>query len=194
MRRQHQFLPFAAVALAIGLGFVCAKPTLADDQEDNWFARDYPYSIVDQALEDVLREFGHNLRLTVEVSDGVKGRVRNYSHEGTSGELLAHLAREYGLDWVMDGQRLYMSSDDERMVRSWSGNAEVVDAANAALRAADLDVSRFPLDFDSTNGTLRLSAPPRHMTLAASTIDRLLSAKPARTVNVIHGRSRDGGT
>ena len=46
---------------------------------------------------------------------------------------------------------------------------------------------------NEAQGALSLSGPPRLMQMAAPVIDRLLTAKEAQTVNVIHGRARGGG-
>lgn len=158
-----------------------------------WFGKDYPYLIVDQALPDALREFGHNLDIAIEVSEKIKGRVRRYDHEGSSGDFLSYVAAEHGLDWVFDRGRLFISSADERIVRSWSSGAGAYEAVKAALDKADIGDARYPLGFDSGRRELSLSAPPRYMALTAPMIDRALAPAATRTVNVIHGRARAGG-
>ncbi|MDH3665081.1 MAG: hypothetical protein OEU92_34550 [Alphaproteobacteria bacterium] len=163
-------------------------------QTMTWFGEDYPYLIVDQSLPDTLREFGHNLDIAIEVSDQIKGRVRRYDHEGPSGDFLNYLATEHGLDWVFDGGRLSISSAGERIARSWSSGADAYEAVRTALIKADIGDARYPVGFDSGKGEVNLSAPPRYMALAAPMIDRALAPKATRTVNVIHGRARSGGS
>lgn len=41
-----------------------------------WPEGPYPYTVIDQDLVSVLREFGKNAGLRVEISDKIKGRVR----------------------------------------------------------------------------------------------------------------------
>ncbi|MEZ5932775.1 MAG: hypothetical protein R3F54_12600 [Alphaproteobacteria bacterium] len=155
---------------------------------------DYPYLVVDQALPDALRELGHNLDIAVDVSPAIGGRVRHYDHGGTAADFLAHLASEHQLDWVIDQGRLFISTADEQTAKSWSGGAGAYEAVKAALAHAGIDDPRFPLGFDSGRGEVNLSAPPRYMALATPVIDRALAPKATRTVNVIHGRAREGGT
>lgn len=159
-----------------------------------WFDKDYPYRVVDQALPDALREFGHNLDIAVEVSASIKGRVRRYDHEGSSGDFLKYLASEHHLQWVFDRERLYISSADEQIDRHWSAGAGAVETVETALDSAGIHDPRFPIGFDAGQAAISLSAPPRYMALAAPVIDRVLTPKATRTVNVIHGRTRGGGT
>lgn len=159
-----------------------------------WFGEGYPYLIVDQAVPDVLREFGHNLDIVIDVSDKIDGRVRRYHHDGSSGDFLTYLAAEHGLDWVFDHGRLFISSTDERIARSWSGGARASEAVKAALVKADIGDVRYPIGFDPGRGELSLLAPPRYMALAAPMIDRMLAPKATRTVNIIRGRDRADGS
>jgi len=192
---KKQYSLFASgICLAVGLSFAGANSAVAAERVNGWLDDRYPYSIIDQALADVLQELGRNLRVTVNISEGVKGRVRDYSHDGTSGDFLEHLQREYGLDWIIDGERLFVSAHDERVARFWPGDTELADQAVATLADAAFYDQRFPVNVDAAQVRFGLTAPPRYMALAASMIDRLMTPETTKTVNVIHGRSRDGGT
>lgn len=169
----------------------------ADDGDQlvgGWQDRDFPYLVVDQALPDVLREFGHNLDLPIDISPKIKGRVRQYEHDGSAGRFLDYLVAEHRLDWIVDRGRLYISSVDEQIARSWPGSADVFESARTALANAGLGDSRYDVGFDGGASTISLLAPPRYMALASPVIERVLKPSAARTVNVIHGRSRTGGT
>ncbi|MEM7042023.1 MAG: hypothetical protein AAF543_04345 [Pseudomonadota bacterium] len=183
----------------LGTGFVAALGLAAGAGADDLASSDrfdehYPYLIVDQALPEALSEFGFNLDLSVDISPDVRGRVKRYEHEGTSGEFLSYLATEHRLDWVLDRGRLFISSADEKSVRSWSGDGATLERARSALAEAEIADTRFPVVYDAGRRELSLSAPPHYMAIAAPVIDRVLAPEPTRTVNVIHGRARAGGT
>ena len=161
---------------------------------NQWSDVAYPYLIVDQSLEDALSAFGQNIGLRTYVSSRLTGRVRQYSHDGTAGEFLETLAADKGFDWYFDGQALHLSASDEVVERSWSVGAVTESSLIDALAKADADDPRFPHQFDAASGVMRLSGPPRYMAQAAPVIDRLLAPKATRTVNVIHGRARNGGS
>ena len=159
-----------------------------------WLERDYPYLIVDQSLSGALREFGRNLGIATEISAKVRGRVRRYEHEGSSSDFLNYLVSAHGIDWVYDRGRLVISSTDDRVDRTWSAGTGAEVVTKNALEQAGIDDPRYPVGFDSGQGMLHLSAPPRYVALAAPVIERMLTPATTRTVNVIHGRARDGGT
>ena len=193
-KKQHD-LPAAAICLALGLILTPVFGALAnDDPNDDWRVQDFPYAIVDQALADALREFAHNLRLPIDISENVKGRIENYRHDGSSGDFLGYLEQEHGLDWVIEGQQLYVSPKSERIARSWPGDAAMALEAEAMLEQAGLGDDRYPIEILSGQGRFAVTAPPRFMTRAAPMIDRLMTPKATRTVNIIHGGARGGGT
>jgi type III secretion protein C len=194
-------MPKAVAIAMLSMAFVAAGTSMgqlhADDAAQasaEWLHQDYPYLAVDQTLPDALREFGHNLDLSVDVSAGVKGRVRHHQNEGSAGDFLNYLASEHRLDWILDKGRLYISSEDEKTARSWPASATVFENARTALASAGLNDPRFAIGFDSGRGLINLFAPPRYVILASPVIDSVLTPKSARTVNIIHGRSATGGT
>ena len=194
--KQH-LVPVIALCAAFafteaGIDQVSAESS--DRQTMDWFGLDYPYLVVDQALPDALREFGHNLDISVEVSASIKGRVRRYDHEGSAGDFLSYLASKHDLQWVFDRGHLFVSSADEQIDRYWSAGAAAVGTVEAALNDAGIEDPRFPIGYNTGQGALSLSAPPRYVALAAPVIDRVLAPEVTRTVNVIRGRARDGGT
>lgn len=190
-------VPIVTICAALSVAAADVGPVRADSvprASMAWLDKDYPYLVIDQALPDTLREFGHNLDVTVDVSPEAKGRVRQYHHEGSAGDFLDHLTTEHRLDWVFDQGRLFISAAEEKAVRSWPGGADGFESARAALASASLDDPRFPIGYDSTRGEISLFAPPQYLSLAAPVIERMLAPAPTRTVTVIHGRSRPGGT
>lgn len=185
---------YAAFAVAdVSVGEVSAEE-LAPAPVD-WMDKAYPYLIVDQALSDTLNEFGRNLGLPIEVSGNAgKKRVHRHDHEGNSGEFLKFLAAKHGLDWVFDGGRLFVSSIDERITRSWSGDASTLERVKAALAQTGIDHPRYAIAMGSDRDVFSLTAPPRYMAEAAPVVEGALTPEATRTVNVIHGRARASGT
>lgn len=194
---KQPIVPIIALCATVSFGAFQIDQARADDAATasmSWLEQDYPYLAIDQALPDALRELGHNLDVTIDVSPNVRGRVRHYEHEGSASEFLDSITAEHRLDWVFDQGRLFVSSADEKTARSWSGGAGAFESVRAALADAALDDPRYPIGFDSGRGEINLFAPPHYMSLAARVIERVLTPAATRTVNVIHGRSRAGGT
>lgn len=192
--RNHA-VTFAMLCAACGVpGPGSAQAGEAADVSMELLSDDYPYLAVDQALPDALRELGHNLDVTIDVSSQIKGRLRHYEHRGSAGAFLNDLADEHRLDWVFHNGRLFVSSADEQIVRAWQGGSGALDSAKTALASAGIADARYPLGFDAARGKVSLTAPPPYMELAAPVIDQALAPKATHTVNVIHGRARDGGS
>lgn len=190
-------VPVAALCALLSIGKAVVDPVSAAETANpsmTWLDQDYPYLSVDQTLPETLRELGHNLDITINVSPEVKGRVRHYSHDATAGDFLDYLTTEHRLDWVFDQGRLYITTVAEKRLRSWPGNIGAFERVKAALANAKIDDPRFPLGFEQGRGELTLAAPPRYVAAAAPVIERVLAPKVTRVVNVIHGRPRRGGT
>jgi len=171
-----------------------------------WLDQQFPYHIVDQALPDALSALGHALDVRIDFSPeldgraaldgraGVDGRLRNYRHRGTAGDFLRYLETDHRLDWIIDQDRLFLSTADERTQRSWPLGASSIEAIKAALTRAGLTDPRFPLRIDAGRSEMHLTGPPHYLAVAAPIIQRQLAPARTRTVTVIHGRSRTGGT
>jgi type III secretion protein C len=166
----------------------------AEGGRSAWAGDGYPYLVVDQSLRDVLQEFGRNVRVDIQVSDRLKGRVNRFQHNDTAQAFLDELASLHGFDWFFDGRRLHVSSGDEAFDRTWSVKPTVEKELRAALERAGADDLRYPVSFDPDRGMARLSGPPAFMAVAMPVVERFVEPAVARTVNVIHGRGRSGGS
>ena len=182
----------AATCLLVGPGVSAEEMGVADASD--WMTQSYPYLVVDQPLDAVLKEFGHNVGIDVDISDRLTDRVSHYRHDAGSREFLEGLASSYNFEWFFDGRRLHMSARDEATDKVWSVGPGVEDDLTSALSEVGAYDSRFPIRFDSTQGTVRLSGPPAYMALAMPVVDSFVEPTVARTVNVIHGRARSGGS
>lgn len=193
----------SAMVLAIAAGaslFLTVAPDVraaeggVDGGPSAWAGNGYPYLIVDQSLRDVLQEFGRNVRVDIQVSDRLKGRVNRFQHDDTAQAFLDELASLHGFDWFFDGRRLHVSSRDEAFDKAWSVKPAVEKELRVALERAGADDPRYPVSFDGDRGMARLSGPPAFMAVAMPVVERFVEPTVARTVNVIHGRGRDGGS
>jgi type II secretory pathway component GspD/PulD (secretin) len=75
--------------------------------------RRYPYVIVEQRLPEVLREFGANLGVPIEVSDKVEGIVRGPWPELTAAAFLHRLEGAFRLQSYYDGRVLHVTTAQE---------------------------------------------------------------------------------
>ena len=106
----------AAVALAglFGGGPLAASALAAPMQLPDGI---YPYSVLDQDVTAVLREFGQNLGLRVKLSPKVSGTVKGKLPRLPALEFLNHVCQMYGLEWYYDGATLHISSVSEETTR-----------------------------------------------------------------------------
>lgn len=153
----------------------------------------YSYAIVEQRLPAVLREFGANLGLPIEISDEVDGLVRGPWPELTARQFLARLESTFGLQSYYDGRVLHISTAKEarsEMLRLKGVAFEDVEAELDSLGLLDPDYSLRP----APNGMAALAyGPPRFLELVKQTIlvlsDREAPAPPRRrqAIEIIRG-------
>jgi type III secretion protein C len=142
--------------------FLVASVEPARSAEPKWPKEPYKYLIIDQDLRDVLREFGRNIGVPVQISDGVaKRRVRNDTAAVASArEFLQRLCDAYGLVWYFDGTTLYVSDDAE--IRAELFNVGSLDASDFIRKLESLGVAdpRFPIRASGKSGVISVSGPP----------------------------------
>ncbi|HET8726430.1 MAG TPA: type III secretion protein [Alphaproteobacteria bacterium] len=163
------------------------------ERQEPWADEPYPYIVLDQELEDVLREFGSNVGVPVKVSSRVKGKVRGRWPSLTPGQFLDRLATAYGLQWYYDGQTLHVTTTGEAIsemlplgpVRFYELYRELKN-----LKVAD---PRFPIRAASQANIALISGPPRFVSAVRETLGALQQAYRFETT-IVRGRTQERPT
>ncbi len=130
----------------------------------------YPYSVVEQDLSAVLREFGHNVGVYVDISPKVQGRMRGRVAQTTAKDFLDNICESYALEWYFDGYALHISTADEKATRFLSLRTFTLEDLSNALRLLGFFDERYPLHAAPSGKTVIASGPPRYVDLVEQTL------------------------
>ncbi len=169
----------ASVVFATLLGSAMAFPIAASGAELKLDDKPYNYTIIDQDLRDVLRQFANNMHLRFELSDAVKGRVRGGMPTASPRQFLETLAMDYGLDWYFDGFKLYVTANTEDVSKLVAVPRDVSGAFREALSSGGISDPRFPLREMPGTDSVVVSGPPHFVDLVEQTVSALVAPKPA---------------
>ena len=155
--------------MSSALLWMCVLPHHAQAADLKLGDSPYRYTIVDQDLRDVLQQFASNMRLRLDMSDGVKGRVRGGIPISAPRQFLDTLAAEYGLDWYYDGSKLYVTPNSEDVTKIIGLPHDLFEPLNKALASGQISDPRFPLrELAGTNSVI-VSGPPHFVDLVEQT-------------------------
>ncbi|MGY3533059.1 type II secretory pathway component GspD/PulD (secretin) [Bradyrhizobium embrapense] len=140
----------------------------------------YSYTVLDQDLATALQEFGNNLNIRVNISTGVKGRIRGRMPDLPPREFLERLISLYNLQWYYDGLVLYVSDAHEAQSRLLILNPISFDAFKAALDALNISDERYIVRAVPGDGLVFASGPPRFIALVEQTLKGLVTEAQAR--------------
>lgn len=159
--------------------------------------RPYPYVTVDQDLRSALRTFGANVGLNVQVSQGVRGKVRGRLPKLSQMEFLEFLAQSFGLIWYYDGFVLYVYSSQEMSSSVLRLEGSSASELERSLKDLDIFDSRYKIKRNRANNVVYLSGPPRYLELVRATASTI-SREEGEAVEIIMGapptRINDQGT
>ncbi|PAY08612.1 nodulation protein NolW [Bradyrhizobium sp. UFLA03-84] len=140
----------------------------------------YSYTVLDQDLAAALQEFGNNLNIRVDISTGVKGRIRGRMPDLPPREFLERLTNLYNLQWYYDGLVLYVSDAHEVQSRLLVLSPISFDAFKAALDALNISDDRYLVRAVPGDGLVFASGPPRFIVLVEQTLKGLVAEAQAR--------------
>ncbi|NEU95772.1 nodulation protein NolW [Bradyrhizobium sp. UFLA 03-164] len=140
----------------------------------------YSYTVLDQDLAAALQEFGNNLNIRVNISTGVKGRIRGRMPDLPPREFFERLINLYNLQWYYDGLVLYVSDAHEAQSRLLVLSPISFDAFKAALDALNISDERYIVRAVPGDGLVFASGPPRFIALVEQTLKGLVTEAQAR--------------
>ncbi|WP_133645803.1 type III secretion system outer membrane ring subunit SctC [Paraburkholderia flava] len=154
------------------------------------------YAADGKDIKDVLRDFGASQGLATNISPGVTGTVSGKFHLAPR-QFLDTLAASFGFAWYYDGEVLNVvaSSDlQSTLIKLDSASTESLRDTLAKMQIAD---DRFPITYDSTQGTAIVSGPPRYVQLVQQIAERIDTNAQRRTGTMVrvfplnHGWAQD---
>jgi type II secretory pathway component GspD/PulD (secretin) len=130
----------------------------------------YPYSVLDQDVTGVLREFGQNLGLRVKLSPKVSGTVKGKLPRLSAREFLDHICQMYGLEWYFDGGTLHISSVSEDTTRFLPLHGGLsVPVLIESLKGLSFYDARYPIRAGVDNASVIVTGPPVYAALVEQT-------------------------
>lgn len=179
--------------LVIGACVVVAWVASADAAERVWREESYPYTVVDQDVREALAELGRNLKVGVDISEEVEGRLHGPWTSATLEDFMDRIADDLDIEWFFDGRRLHVSSASESVRQLLPLKGIEPEAWQVSLDKLGISNDRFPIAVDSDRDTALVSGPPKYVSLIVQTLPKP-KAKPAPVgrVNIIYGRNSPG--
>lgn len=132
----------------------------------------FVYRADGKRLSDVLNDFAAAQGTPVVVDQRVEGVVSG-NFDTTARQFLDGISRAYALIWYFDGTAYYFypaSAIQSRIFRLKGYQRKQVVQLLESLRVAN---DRYPIRWDSTNSTLLVYGPPRHVELVGLAVESL---------------------
>jgi len=148
----------------LGLG------TPAQGLEPNWPTGPYKYLVIDQDIKDVLTELGRNIKVPVELSNQIKGRLRGRPPGKTAKEFLDNLCESYGLVWHYDGAVLHIFTKTEVKTEVISVGHLKVDNVDNELKRLGISDPRFTVRSSPGGDVISVSGPPSFIALVRQAV------------------------
>ena len=157
----------------------------ADASTTAWENTPYPYSVVSENVQDVLRNFGYNAEVRVMVAPGVTGVVQGRSGDGTARQFLDDVTKANDLDWYSDGTVVYVSSSSDEQTAIVPLNGFSFDVMKKELEEQKLFDVKFRMSKQIGGDAAIVSGPPSFVAVMKEAIEaRVGNAKaPARDVS-----------
>ena len=185
----------ARIALAALLG-LAAPASAAHGEALHLNNKPYNYTVIDQDLRDVLRQFGANLGLRVTVSDAVQGRIRGRKVALPPAAFLDDLAKEFGFDWYYDGYTLFVTANNESVTKTIELGGMGFTTLQDNLKTLGIADDRFQLRPLPAGDAVLVAGPPRYVELVEQTLAKP-PEPPSGNITVYRGSNaqqvRPGG-
>jgi len=159
------------VALAAALAFGATAP-VAEAAAVRWKSSIVDYEAQGKDIKDVLRDFGASQSIPTRIAADVSGTVSGKFHLPPR-RFLDTLAASFGFVWYYDGEVLDITTAAElqsTLVKLDSADTGALRDALDRLRISD---ERFPIVYDSAQGTALVSGPPRYVQMVTNVASRL---------------------
>lgn len=188
----------ALMVICLGAAAAQAADSLQHDQagpRPDWFSEPYAYVLVEQDVRAALEEFGHNMGLTVVMSDKVRGKSRSRVRADSAGAFLAALCDFNGLTWYFDGGVLYLTADSETSTRLFKAQGEDLARLQDYLASREVYGKQLTVRTGPEGNELLVSGPPAWLAMIEQHVAQQRKPPPATAVARERGvRVFRGGT
>lgn len=150
--------------------------------QPDWFTRPYAYVLVEQDVRGALEEFGHNMGLTVVISDKVRGKSRSRVRAESAGGFLAALCDFNALTWYFDGNVLYLTADSETGTRLFKAQGRKLKQLQDYVASRDGYGKQMSVRPGPDGDELFASGPPAWLAMIQQHVDQQQKASSVAAV------------
>lgn len=134
------------------------------------------FTAIDEDVRDAIRQFAGDVRIPVNVSDAVTGRIHGRISADTPSSFLDLVSSSFGLNSYYDGYTLYMTADSENVSRTVRVPPESMDAFLKGLDSSGISDKRFILRPLPDQASVLVSGPPHYVDLVSQAASSLSPA------------------
>lgn len=145
--------------------------SIAFAAKPDWRDAPYPYTIINQDVTNIIKNFGYNTGLKISVAQDVKGTVHGQESSGTAGNFLDEVTKSNDLDWYSDGTVVYVSPAADEETATVSLNGFSFDRLRKYLAGFGLLDKRFHLSRRKGDDVAILSGPPSYVAVVKQAIE-----------------------
>jgi type III secretion protein C len=164
------------IACLLALSFSTATTSASAAIRAPWLDEPYTYVGNGESIQRVLRIFGRQFGLLVEIDTEVNDPINGEIAEQTPRKFLDRLASMHGFDWYLDNGTLYISAIGKRERKIIKAPAGVISQLRGALEGAGVYQQRFGWGELGGQGQLLVYGPPAYVNRLSQTIDMIAAA------------------
>jgi type III secretion protein C len=157
-------------ALAVGATLFGAHTAYAAPV--HWRTSIVDYEAQGKDIKDVLRDFGASQGIPARIAPELSGTVSGKFHLPPR-RFLDTLAASFGFVWYYDGEVLDISTASDMQSTLVKLDSAGTDALREELERLHIVDDRFPIVYDSAQGTALVSGPPRYVQMVKDVAARL---------------------
>lgn len=168
--RRRARAAFASAGLCLCLFGAGIQPVQAAPVA--WRSSMVHLSVESKELKEVLRDFTASQGIATTIDERIAGSVSG-RFDMSPQRFLDTLASTFGFVWFYDGSVLSITSANDVTRQVIHLDYAPTSALRKALRDMGLDNRRFPVVYDSSQGTALVSGPPQYVALVGDVARRL---------------------
>ena len=160
-----------AFAVCAAVAFGSAAPQ-ADATPMRWKTSIVDYEVEGKDIKDVLRDLGASQGIPTRIAPEVSGTVSGKFHL-TPRRFIDTLAASFGFVWYFDGEVLDITTASDLQSTLIKLDAAGTSELRDALDRLHISDERFPITYDTSQGTALVSGPPRYVQMVTAVANRL---------------------
>ena len=133
--------------------------------------------VFDDKIENFIKELIKDEKLSAKISRKVRGKVIRRKLIGSRDEILNKISKEFNFEWFVYDRTLYISNRSETTTRVIALDKLKMENVLNALKAAGLQLDRFPIRNMADRKTFIISGPPSYVALVETIISSLQAPK-----------------